>query len=87
MKSKINFLNVIKLSLPKEKMILLTFSAITLISISLSVINGDLVDPLSNHNLGTANEANKTNSTSNEILGPCSVCRYSAKSFDNVSLN
>ena len=47
----------------------------------------DVIDPLSNHNLGTANEALKNQSTTNgtESLSPCSVCRYAAKSFNNVS--
>ena len=51
-----------------------------------NLIRSDLIDPLSNHNLGTANEALKNQTTnSTETISPCHVCRFSAKSFTNVS--
>ena len=51
-----------------------------------SLARADLIDPLSNHNLGTPSEPPK-NQTLNgtEHIGPCHICRYSAKSFVNVS--
>lgn len=46
----------------------------------------DVIDPLSNHNLGTASEPPKNQTqNSTEHIGPCHICRYSAKSFVNVS--
>lgn len=61
---------------------------IWIILIFFDLCTSDVIDPLSNHNLGTANDALKNDSSTNstESLGPCTVCRYSAKSFANVSM-
>lgn len=61
------------------------FLTVLFVFIQLNLIKSDVIDPLSNHNLGTANEALKNQTNSTENIGPCQICRYSAKSFTNVS--
>lgn len=40
---------------------------------------------MSDFNLGTASEPKNQTANSTENIGPCHICRYSAKSFVNVS--